>query len=103
MSNQLAGGTADEDIEDHAIRAATRAADRDAPVIAVSNEVGMGIVPAHALARRFRDVHGRVNAAWVAHAAEASLVVAGALLPLRSAIPREEGNRDEAQVARNGA
>ncbi len=31
------------------------------PVIIVSNEVGLGIVPENALARAFRDVHGALN------------------------------------------
>jgi len=31
------------------------------PVIFVSNEVGLGIVPENALARKFRDVQGRAN------------------------------------------
>jgi adenosyl cobinamide kinase/adenosyl cobinamide phosphate guanylyltransferase len=82
VSNQLAAGTGDDDIAEHAARAAARAAGRAASVIAVTNEVGMGIVPADPLARRFRDIHGRVNAIWVARAAQASLVVAGALLAL---------------------
>ena len=50
--------------------------------IAVSNEVGLGIVPANALAREFRDVLGRVNAAWAAAADEAWFVVAGKTLRL---------------------
>ncbi len=87
VSNQLAAGTPDQDIAEHAARAAGRAAGRAAPVIAVSNEVGMGIVPADPLARRFRDIHGRVNAIWVAQAAQASLVVAGALLGLAAPDP----------------
>ena len=53
--------------------------------IAVSNEVGMGIVPDNALARRYRDVLGAVNAAWAAAADHAQLLVAGRLLPLTSA------------------
>jgi adenosyl cobinamide kinase/adenosyl cobinamide phosphate guanylyltransferase len=85
ISNQLATGASDQEIVEHAARAAERAAGRMAPVIAVSNEVGMGIVPADPLTRRFRDVHGAVNATWVAHAAQASLVVAGALLGLTPA------------------
>jgi adenosylcobinamide kinase / adenosylcobinamide-phosphate guanylyltransferase len=55
---------------------------RDALTIAVSNEVGLGIVPANALAREFRDVLGRVNVAWAAAADEAWFVVAGKTLPL---------------------
>lgn len=82
VSNLLAAGVAEEEIEDHAARAARRAAERAGPVVAVSNEVGMGIVPADPITRRFRDAHGRVNATWVARAAQASLVVAGALLRL---------------------
>ena len=55
---------------------------RAALTIAVSNEVGLGIVPDNALARAYRDDLGRVNAAWVAAAAEAYLVVAGKTLRL---------------------
>ncbi len=47
----------------------------------VTNEVGSGIVPANALARRFRDVAGRVNQRVAGVADEAYLVVSG--LPLR--------------------
>jgi adenosylcobinamide kinase / adenosylcobinamide-phosphate guanylyltransferase len=82
VSNQLATGVQDSEIEAHARRAAQRAAEHDAPVIAVSNELGMGIVPADPPTRRFRDVHGRVNATWVAYARKADLLVAGALLHL---------------------
>jgi adenosyl cobinamide kinase/adenosyl cobinamide phosphate guanylyltransferase len=82
VSNQLAADASDSEIAEHAARAAERAAGREAPTIAVSNELGMGIVPADRFVRRFRDIHGRVNATWVAQAAQASLVVAGALLAL---------------------
>jgi adenosylcobinamide kinase / adenosylcobinamide-phosphate guanylyltransferase len=50
--------------------------------IAVTNEVGLGIVPDNALARAYRDSLGRVNAAWVAAADEAYFVVAGRTLRL---------------------
>jgi adenosyl cobinamide kinase/adenosyl cobinamide phosphate guanylyltransferase len=93
VSNQLDSGAGEEAIAEHAARAARRAAERSAPVVAVSNELGLGIVPADPLTRRFRDLHGRVNAIWVAHAERASLVVAGALLDLdrpeaRASAPR---------------
>jgi adenosyl cobinamide kinase/adenosyl cobinamide phosphate guanylyltransferase len=58
------------------------AAARTALTLAVTNEVGLGIVPANALARAYRDDLGRVNAAWVAAADEAYFVVAGKTLPL---------------------
>jgi len=47
----------------------------------VSNEVGMGIVPENDLARRFRDMAGRLNQKTAAIADEVYLVVAG--IPLR--------------------
>jgi adenosylcobinamide kinase / adenosylcobinamide-phosphate guanylyltransferase len=58
------------------------AAARSALTIAVTNEVGLGIVPSNALARDYRDELGRVNAAWVDAADEAYFVVAGKTLPL---------------------
>jgi adenosylcobinamide kinase / adenosylcobinamide-phosphate guanylyltransferase len=53
----------------------------DAPLVLVANEVGSGIVPENALARRFRDLAGRTNQQVAAACAGVTLVVAG--LPLR--------------------
>src|SRR5262249_56404707 len=55
---------------------------RNGPTIAVSNEVGLGVVPATPLGRTYRDVLGRVNSAWAAAADEAYFVVAGKALRL---------------------
>lgn len=71
---------------EHDIAAATDgliAALRNArgPVILVANEVGLGIVPDNALARRFRDAAGTVNQRVAAMADEVQLLAAG--LPLR--------------------
>jgi adenosyl cobinamide kinase/adenosyl cobinamide phosphate guanylyltransferase len=52
--------------------------------IAVSNEVGMGVVPATPLGRRYRDVLGRVNATWADAAETALFVVAGRALRLEA-------------------
>jgi adenosyl cobinamide kinase/adenosyl cobinamide phosphate guanylyltransferase len=70
------------DPEALAVEAAGLAARRPAPTIAVTNEVGMGVVPSSALGRRYRDALGRVNAIWADRAAEALLVVAGRTLRL---------------------
>jgi len=60
------------------------AAWRDTPrrVVAVSDEVGLGVVPATAGARAFRDALGRLNQRLAAESEEVALVVAGRLLPL---------------------
>lgn len=46
-------------------------------IILVSNEVGSGIVPENALARRFRDEQGRLNQQVAALADRVTLVTAG--------------------------
>ncbi len=48
-----------------------------APVVVVSNEVGQGIVPDNALARRFREAQGRLNIALAAQANAVWHVLAG--------------------------
>jgi adenosylcobinamide kinase/adenosylcobinamide-phosphate guanylyltransferase len=53
------------------------------PVILVSNEVGMGIVPDNALARQFRDMAGRLNQQVAAIADRAELMVSGLSLTLK--------------------
>ncbi|ALC23633.1 bifunctional adenosylcobinamide kinase/adenosylcobinamide-phosphate guanylyltransferase [Streptomyces pristinaespiralis] len=52
-------------------------------VVAVTNEVGSGVVPATASGRRFRDELGRLNAAFAAECEHVLLVVAGQALVLR--------------------
>jgi adenosylcobinamide kinase / adenosylcobinamide-phosphate guanylyltransferase len=69
-------------IEREAAAAAAVAAARTGTTIVVTNEVGLGVVPATPTGREYRDVLGRVNAIWAHRATEAYLVVAGRLLPL---------------------
>jgi adenosylcobinamide kinase/adenosylcobinamide-phosphate guanylyltransferase len=52
-------------------------------VVAVTNEVGSGVVPATASGRRFRDELGRLNAAFADACEQVLLVVAGQALVLR--------------------
>jgi adenosylcobinamide kinase/adenosylcobinamide-phosphate guanylyltransferase len=51
-------------------------------VVAVSDEVGLGVVPGTASGRLFRDELGRLNQALAAESEEAELVVAGQVIPL---------------------
>jgi adenosyl cobinamide kinase/adenosyl cobinamide phosphate guanylyltransferase len=68
--------------EERAREAAAVAASRSGQTIAITNEVGMGIVPANELAREYRDLLGRVNAIWAGAAERVLLVVAGRTLEL---------------------
>jgi adenosyl cobinamide kinase/adenosyl cobinamide phosphate guanylyltransferase len=81
-ANLLEQGTDDAHVLARAAGAAEAAAGRSAPVVAITNEVGSGIVPMHPLARRYRDLLGGINSAWVARAEAAYLLVAGGLVPI---------------------
>jgi adenosylcobinamide kinase / adenosylcobinamide-phosphate guanylyltransferase len=52
-----------------------------APIVLVANEVGLGIVPENALARRFRDEAGRLDQRLAARADRVIFMVAG--LPMQ--------------------
>lgn len=80
LSNLMLGG--------HDIPAASEAllaslARQKAPVVLVTNEVGLGIVPENALARAFRDAAGTLNQAVAAAADEVVLVACGLPLTLK--------------------
>ena len=85
VANLLEAGWTADAIEEEGRRAAALAADRVAPTLVVSNEVGMGVVPSTGLGRSFRDLQGRVNATFCALADRSALVVAGRVLELASA------------------
>lgn len=56
-----------------------------ARIILVTNEVGMSIVPENALARRFRDLAGRINQQFAAMADQVILTVCGQTLTIKQA------------------
>ncbi len=82
VSNAIEAEHDDERIVAEAREIASSLAKREAPAIVVSNEVGLGIVPMNALARRYRDTLGRVNATFVGEADRAYFVVGGKALAL---------------------
>lgn len=57
-------------------------------LILVSNEVGMGVVPAYPLGRHYRDILGQVNRAAAALADSVILMIAGLPIDLRTLISR---------------
>lgn len=57
------------------------------PIILVANEVGLGIVPDNALARRFRDAAGLLNQRVAATVREVQFLAAGLPLTLKGAAP----------------
>jgi adenosylcobinamide kinase / adenosylcobinamide-phosphate guanylyltransferase len=74
-----------EEAEAQAASAADLASARRGLTIAVTNEVGLGLVPGNALGREYRDLLGRVNGIWAAMADHALLLVAGRVLELEKA------------------
>ena len=83
VSNLLAAGRRPDEILALAAEAARTLEPRRGVV--VSNEVGLGIVPANELARAFRDVLGTVNARFADSAERSLLMVAGRALELNAA------------------
>jgi adenosylcobinamide kinase/adenosylcobinamide-phosphate guanylyltransferase len=78
LSNLMAAGRDPAQETEDLVRALGQAG---GPVVFVSNEVGMGIVPDNALARAFRDHAGRLNQRIAEIANSVFFVAAG--LPLR--------------------
>ena len=72
------------DIEVQTARLQEVLAGRVGPTVLVSNEVGLGIVPDNALARRFRDLQGTLNQKLAAQAPRVVMMVAGLPVAVKS-------------------
>ena len=83
LSNLMAAG---RDVEAESAALTRTLANLAGPAVLVANEVGLGIVPENALARRFRDFAGHLNQA-VAEAAQ-SVVFVAAGLPMHLKSPK---------------
>lgn len=73
----------EEDVEERCRRMLSACEGRKGAVVFVTNEVGHGIVPGNALARRYRDLVGRCNQTIAAGAREVTLVTCGIPLKLK--------------------
>ncbi|MEI6846008.1 MAG: bifunctional adenosylcobinamide kinase/adenosylcobinamide-phosphate guanylyltransferase [Candidatus Firestonebacteria bacterium] len=83
VTNLMLKGGKEKDIIKIAAETADYAAHAKAKVIAVSNEVGMGLVPDNKLGRDFRDLQGRVNRIFAERAAKVYFMVAGIPLEVK--------------------
>lgn len=82
VSNMMFAGRSDDAVAAGCDRALDAVAERVTATLVVTNEVGLGIVPADADTRRYRDLLGRVNQRWVHASDRALLLVAGRALEL---------------------
>jgi len=74
----------DRDIDAATVAVLTALDGRSGETVFVTNEVGLGIVPDNALARRFRDAQGTLNRKVAAHADRVIFMAAGLPMTLKS-------------------
>lgn len=84
LSNHL---MADHDIEMETGNLLAALSACPAPVVVVSNELGLSIVPENALARRFRQAQGELNQCLARQAGLVVFVAAGLPMAMKGALP----------------
>ncbi len=82
VSNMMLEEWTDEAVHEYATATAVAAAERIAPTVVVTNEVGLGIHPTNELGRQYRDLLGRINRIWAGAAGTTLFLVAGRAVPL---------------------
>ena len=90
VSNLVLSGCKDEAIVDKIKAFLSELKKKKAKAIIVSNEVGLGIVPANKLARRFRDIAGKVNQLVAKESDEVLFIISGLPLVVK---PSSRGNK----------
>ncbi|RLJ59429.1 adenosylcobinamide kinase /adenosylcobinamide-phosphate guanylyltransferase [Litoreibacter meonggei] len=84
LTNQLLAGADLYAESDKLVRALVAS---PAQVVVVTNEVGQGIVPEHAMSRQFREAQGKLNQGIAREAQLVVQVIAGLPLVLKGALP----------------
>jgi len=82
LNNLLHRGSDEPAIREASAAALNAVGKRSGGTIVISNEVGLGIVPEHALARSYRDQLGWLNQDWARVADRAFFLIAGRALAL---------------------
>ena len=85
LSNLMQAGADLDQATDELLQAL---GDGGSPVVFVSNEVGLGLVPETPLGRSFRDAQGRLNMRVAEHADRVILMAAGLPLTMKDRPPR---------------
>jgi len=85
LSNLMHVGADLDEATDHLLQALD---DSASPVVFVSNEVGLGLVPETPLGRSFRDAQGRLNMRVAERADRVVLMAAGLPLTMKDRPPR---------------
>ncbi|MBZ8132583.1 bifunctional adenosylcobinamide kinase/adenosylcobinamide-phosphate guanylyltransferase [Afifella sp. IM 167] len=84
LTNLLLGGA---DLDAAAVELTQTIGEAGGSLVLVANEVGLGIVPENALARRFRDAQGRLNQDIAAVADTVVFMAAGLPMAFKGKLP----------------